>query len=191
MENSMYHRLLDAAQDLVQTNGFNAFSYGHLSEAVGIKTASIHYHFPSKEHLGQALARRYRERFNAVLVQIEAEHPDAPARIEKYTEQFLQTLRQGGKICLCGMLASDYATLPETTRKEVRAFFTENEAWVTRILEQGLESGAFSFKSDARDVASTFLSTLEGAMLDARIFEDESRLQTAIDCWHNVLLSNV
>jgi len=187
----MYHRLLDAAQDLVQTNGFNAFSYGHLSESVGIKTASIHYHFPSKEDLGEALARRYRERFNNVLEQIEVENADAPARLDRYAEQFLLTLRQGGKICLCGMLASDYSTLPEKIRRQTRAFFTENEAWLTKILEQGKKSGAFSFKSDAGDVAITFFSTLEGAMLDARMFEDESRLHRAIDCWRDVLLLNV
>lgn len=187
----MYHKLLDAAQDLVQINGFNAFSYVNLSETVGITTASIHYHFPSKEDLGEALARRYRERFNIVLERIESENADAPARIEQYSEQFLQTLRQGGKICLCGMLASDYATLPEKTRKEVRAFFTENQAWLTRILEQGKRSGAFGFSSDASDVAMTFFSTLEGAMLDARMFEDESRLQSSIACWQNVLLVNV
>lgn len=186
----MYHKLLDAAQDLVQMNGFNAFSYGHLSEAVGIKTASIHYHFPSKEDLGEALIRRYRKRFNAVLEQIEAEHDAAPARIEQYAELFLQTLRQGGKICLCGMLASDYLTLPETMRNEVRAFFVENQAWLTKNLEQGKRRGEFTYRSDAVDVAISFFSMLEGAMLDARMFQDESRLQRAIDCWQNVMLVN-
>ena len=184
----MYDRLLDAAQDLVQKNGFNAFSYRHLSESVGIKTASIHYHFPSKEDLGEAMARRYRERFNTVLESIEAENSDAVTQIEQYAEQFLKTLRQGGKICLCGMLASDYATLPENARKEVRAFFADNEEWLTRILEQGRKSGAIHFKSEARDVAITFFATLEGAMLDARLFEDENRLKRVIDCWRNILV---
>lgn len=190
MENPMYNKLLDAAQDLVQKNGFNAFSYGQLSESVGIKTASIHYHFPSKEDLGEALARRYRERFNAVLERIEAENDDAETRIEQYADQFLQTLKQGGKICLCGMLASDYSILPEKVRKEVRTFFTENEAWLTRILEQGRRSGTFDFRSDAGDIARTFFSTLEGAMFDARMFEDETRLQRAINCWRSVFLAN-
>lgn len=190
MENTTYDKLLDAAQELVQRNGFNAFSYGNLSESVGIKTASIHYHFPSKEDLGEALARRYRERFGAVLKQIESENDDAEIRIEQYTQQFLQTLKPGGKICLCGMLASDYATLPERVRKEVRSFFSENEAWLTRILKQGKKGGVFEFKSNARDVAMTFFSTLEGAMLDARMFEDESRLERAIACWQRILLTN-
>ena len=188
MESAIYHKLLDAAQELVQTDGFNAFSYGNLSESVGIKTASIHYHFPRKEDMGEALARRYRERFNAVLDRIEAENPGAPERIEKYCEQFIQTLKQGGKICLCGMLASDYATLPEKVRKQTRIFFTENEEWLARILDQGRKSGAFDFDSEPTDIARTFFSTLEGAMIDARMFEDESRLLRAIDCWQKVFI---
>ena len=56
MEIPTYDRLLDVAQNMVQTNGFNAFSYGGLSRTVGIKTSSIHYHFPNKEDLGEALA---------------------------------------------------------------------------------------------------------------------------------------
>ena len=86
------------------------------------------------------------------------------------------------------MLAADFATLPERVRKENRAFFTENERWLTRILKDGKKSGVFGFKSDAGDVAMTLFSTLEGAMLDARMFEDESRLQKAIDCWREFLL---
>lgn len=188
MKNPTYHKLLDTAQDLVQQFGFNAFSYRHLSEAVGIKTASIHYHFPGKENLGVALARRHRERFNHVLEQIEADHADAPTRIEQYAEQFLQTLRQGGKICLCGMLASDYATLPEAVRVQIRAFFTENEAWLTKVLKQGKKSGEFKFKCEAEDLAVAFFSMLEGAMLGARMFADENRLQQVINCWRTALL---
>ena len=189
MKNSMYHKLLDTAQGLVQINGFNAFSYRHLSEAVGIKTASIHYHFPSKEDLGEALAQRYREQFNEVLKRIETENGDAPTRVEQYVEQFLQTLTQGGKICLCGMLASDYSTLPENVQSQIRAFFTENEAWLARGLEQGKADGVFSFESDTQDMAMSFFSMLEGAMFGARMFEDESRLQRAAKCWQNTILT--
>ncbi|MEJ7849577.1 MAG: TetR/AcrR family transcriptional regulator [Pyrinomonadaceae bacterium] len=190
MEAPTYDRLLDAAQNMIQEIGYNAFSYRHLSDAVGIRTASIHYHFPSKEDLGEALAKRYRERFNAVLHQIETGSGDAEERIEQYAEQFLNTLKQGGKICLCGMLASDYATLPERVRYQTRMFFAENEEWLARILDEGKKSGAFKFKSDARDLAITYFSTLEGAILDARMFEDESRMQRTINCWRNILLSS-
>ncbi len=183
MVKSTYHKLLDAAQNLVQIHGFNAFSYGDLAGIIGITTASIHYHFPTKEDLGEALVRRYREEFNAILETIKTENSDPQTRIEKYAEQFLTCLMPDGKICLCGMLASDYATLPEKMRDHVRAFFSENEAWLAETLEKGKGSGAFVFKSTSADMAMAFFSSLEGGMLDARMFEDDSRLQRIVDCW--------
>ena len=187
MEIATYDRLLDAAQEMVQKNGFNAFSYGHLSRTIGITTASIHYHFPSKENLGLNMVRRYRERFSEILISIESESLAPVERIEKYGEQFLSTFNPDGKICFCGMLASDYQTLPESIRHEVRGFFEDNQAWLTRILEQGKADGAFRFTSEAGDLASTFLSSLEGSMLVARVFSDEGRIRAAIQCWRTLL----
>ena len=189
MENITYHKLLDSAQGMIQSNGFNAFSYRDLSTLVGITTASIHYHFPTKADMGEALTRRYRESFNEVLRRIEADNRDAPTRIEQYVKQFLQTLEHGGKICLCGMLASDYQTLPENVRKEIRAFFTENEAWLEMVLQQGKTDGSFVFDSEAKDLAIAFFAMIEGAMLGARMFEDKSRLQRTVDCWRSSVFS--
>jgi len=45
-------RILDIAQDLIQRRGFNAFSYHDIAAPMGIRKASIHYHFPSKADLG-------------------------------------------------------------------------------------------------------------------------------------------
>lgn len=187
IEIATYDRLLNAAQELVQINGYNAFSYAHLAQTVGIKTASIHYHFPSKEFLGIAMVRRYRERFSEVLLAIESDNSGAVKRIEKYGEQFLATFNAGGKICLCGMLASDYETLPDNLRHEVREFFAVNQTWLTRIFEQGKAEGELRFSSEASELASTFLSSLEGSMLGARVFGDENRIRAAIECWQTLL----
>jgi AcrR family transcriptional regulator len=53
--------IMDTAQAMVQAKGYNALSFRELAKAVGIKSASIHYYFPTKGDLGAALARRYTE----------------------------------------------------------------------------------------------------------------------------------
>ena len=70
-------RILDIAERLVQRRGFNAFSYADVATAVGIRKASLHYHFATKADLGQALIARYRQTFLAALREIEAEAEDA------------------------------------------------------------------------------------------------------------------
>ena len=51
------------AEALLQDKGFNGFSYAHIATELGVKNAAIHYHFPTKESLGIAVVKRYRDRF--------------------------------------------------------------------------------------------------------------------------------
>ena len=55
------------------------------------------------------------------------------------------------RMCLCGMLAADYATLPKAMKEDVRHFFDENEHWLVAVLEQGRKSGALEFKGSPLD----------------------------------------
>jgi TetR/AcrR family transcriptional regulator, transcriptional repressor for nem operon len=55
--------IMDAAQELIQRVGANAMSYQQISDTVGIRKASIHYYFPAKEDLIQALLERYSKFF--------------------------------------------------------------------------------------------------------------------------------
>ena len=45
-------QILDIAQRLVQTRGFNAFSYADIANELNVSKASLHYHFTSKAKLG-------------------------------------------------------------------------------------------------------------------------------------------
>ena len=55
--------ILDAAETMIQSQGYNGFSFREIADQVGIKSASVHYHFPTKADLGAAVARRYTDRF--------------------------------------------------------------------------------------------------------------------------------
>jgi TetR/AcrR family transcriptional repressor of nem operon len=173
--------LLDLAQELAQTRGLNAFSFQDLAQGVGIRTASVHHHFPTKADLGRALMERYRATFRAELESILERTRRAPRRLELFVELFRRTLRQGNRLCLCGMLATEYTTLPSPVQTEVRAFFDETEAWLARVLEDGRRTDSFRFEGSSASVAKTLLATLEGAMIAARTFEDEKRLVRAAD----------
>ena len=170
--------LLDTAQELVQTGGFNWFSYRDLAERVGIRTASIHYHFPTKTDLGVALMQRYHERFLARLAAIEQERKSARGRLEAFAGLFLETLQSGERLCLCGMLATEYATLPQELQREVARFFERAEAWLAGILAEGQSTGESAFEGSPTEVARTIFSALEGAMIAARTFGDPQRLAT-------------
>jgi len=171
-------RIMDAAQRMVQTRGYNAFSYADISTQVGIRKASIHYHFPSKKDLGKELAARYRTAFRDKLDLIDNQTDDSRRKLKNYAQLYLDALRDDERMCLCGMLASDITTLPEEVRREVVGFFADNEAWLTKVLEYGRKSEALSFSGAAKSEAQFFLSGLQGAMLVARTYGDETRFRT-------------
>ncbi len=170
-------RILDVAERLVQTRGFNGFSYANVASELSVTNASLHYHFPTKAELGEALIARYTERFMAELERIEAGVPDAPGRLAAYADLYSDVLR-GERMCLCGILAAEYQTLPTLMCAAVIRFFDENEVWLERVLIGGRAEGSLSFDGEPREIARSILSALEGAMLIARPYDDLERFQS-------------
>jgi TetR/AcrR family transcriptional regulator, transcriptional repressor for nem operon len=170
-------RILDVAEQLVQARGFNSFSYADIAAELGITKAGLHYHYPGKAELGQALITRYSERFVHALGAIDRDSVGAPAKLAAYAKLYADVLR-GRRICLCGMLAAEYETLPKPIRDAVVDFFDDNERWLERVLEQGSDEVTLKFDGSARDTARMIFSGLEGAMLVARPYGNLKRFQT-------------
>jgi TetR/AcrR family transcriptional repressor of nem operon len=171
-------KILDVAERLVQQRGFNGFSYADVAAELGISKAALHYHFASKAELGEALIRRYADRFIAALAEVDARPEDARAKLNDYVDIYADVLRDG-RMCLCGMLAAEYRTLPEPMREAVVTFFERNEAWLEGVLQGGKADGSLRFTGSAREVAEAIVSGLEGAMLVARPHEDIARFEIA------------
>jgi TetR/AcrR family transcriptional regulator, transcriptional repressor for nem operon len=169
-------RILDVAERLVQSRGFNGFSYADIAGELKITKASLHYHFPSKASLGQALIDRYAARFADALTAIDGRVEGAPAKLDAYAELYADVLRRR-RMCLCGMLAADYDTLPSAMRDAVIRFFDDNEAWVAAVLEHGQRQGALRVTGSAREAAQAIVGGLEGAALIARPYGDVARFQ--------------
>jgi TetR/AcrR family transcriptional repressor of nem operon len=170
-------RILDVAERLVQVHGFNAFSYADIAAELGIRKASLHHHFPTKAGLGAALITRYHERFGEALAEILAGTEDANARLLAYVRLYGKVLRNK-RMCLCGVLAADFETLPRPMRDGVLSFFALNEEWLTRVLEEGLQAGTLHFDGPATRLAAFLVSSLEGAMLLARSYGKISRFES-------------
>jgi len=173
-------RILDIAERLVQVRGFNGFSYADVAAELGISKAALHYHFAGKADLGEALISRYTSNFAEALASVDATAADAPARLAGYADLYLQVLRNE-KMCLCGMLAAEYQTLPQPMREAVMRFFDQNEGWLEGVLEQGRTDGVLQFAGPGRTTARLIIGSLEGAMLIARPYGDDARFQATVD----------
>jgi TetR/AcrR family transcriptional repressor of nem operon len=173
-------RILDVALRLVQVQGFNAFSYADVSAELRITKASLHHHFPTKAALGKALITRYKASFLAALDEIDRRGDDVLARLRAYADIYVSVLKQE-RMCLCGMLAADFETLPKAMRASVTDFFRTNEEWLARVLDEGRRAGALRFDGAPVATATFLVSSLEGAMLVARSFGGVSRLESVVE----------
>src|SRR5271154_2764102 len=170
--------ILDVAERLAQTQGYNGFSYADIAARLGVTKASLHYHFPSKAELGRALIERYHVLFGAALGQIDQHVKEPHEKLKHYVDLYNSVL-SNERMCLCGMLAAEYATLPEPMQVGLTLFFDANERWLTDVLEAGLRTGTFLFRESAKERARVLLGALEGAMLVARSYRNARRFQTA------------
>jgi TetR/AcrR family transcriptional regulator, transcriptional repressor for nem operon len=172
--------VLDVAEQLAQTRGYNGFSYADVAAQLGVTKASLHYHFPSKADLGRALIDRYHAAFDSALSAIDQQAADPRDKLRQYAALYESALGNE-RMCLCGMLAAEYATLPAAMQQRVTAFFDANERWLTTVLAQGLQAGIFRFSDSAKERARVLLAALEGAMLVARSYGDPRRFHAAAE----------
>lgn len=160
-------KILDVAESLVQQVGPNAMSYQHISDAVGVRKASIHHHFPKKENLIEALLERchfiYGENYRMIV-----EGPgSAPEKLRKLAAVFADGL-QNQKLCLVGTISSDLNTLSDSSRKILETTIQETVKIYTPAFQQGQQEGSLSFGGRVEETAYAFFSLLLGTQISAR-----------------------
>ena len=171
-------QILDIAQRLVQTRGFNAFSYGDIAEALHVTKASLHYHFSTKADLGVSLIERYDQHMQEALVEINRSGAGAADKIRGYVRIYSNVLRDH-RMCLCGMLAAEISTLPKAMRSALDRYFEQNELWLAAVLEEGRAEGSLRFSGSAADMAQFLIASLEGSMMLARSHGGMARFDAA------------
>ncbi len=165
-------QILDIAERRMRQTGYNAVSYRDIAAEMGIKSASLHYHFPKKEDLGAALTRRYSKNFSGALHDISSREPTPEARIKAFVDIYSTALKQRRLVCLCAVLGAESEGLPDRVNVEIKSFFDQNIGWLTQQYEA-------LGKASPANHAKTALSLLSGAMVISASSHDNSIFDAA------------
>ncbi|HEY0211924.1 TetR/AcrR family transcriptional regulator [Acerihabitans sp.] len=157
------------ARLMIQANGYTALSFRDIASTVGVKSSSVHYHFPTKGSLGAELARRYTEEMDDHLEQSLAMSRDAGAFMARYTAVFRAALANENRMCMCGILAAEHDELPREVQLEVVRFAEVNVKWLARALAIGREQKP---SAQLQSHALAIYAAVEGAQLVARSRND-------------------
>jgi TetR/AcrR family transcriptional repressor of nem operon len=179
MSPDMRSTLIDIATGQVRRLGYSAFSYADLADAVGIRKPSIHHHFPTKEDLGVAIVAAYTEHFSEQLDRIDAKTGDMIERLRAYARLYREGL-EARRGCLCGVLASEVAVLPQQVQAGVRQFFGLNLRWIERVLRDGRSNGSLRDGVEPRVAARMVLAALQGALFLALSLEEPAAFDQTV-----------
>ncbi len=157
-EISKREEILDAAEKLMRKAGFNGFSFREVAKMVEIKSASVHYHFPTKTDIGVAVTQRYTERFLEKLGDPKVNQQDP---INHFINIFRKGIKKDQNLCLCGLLGAEAKSLPPELTIQIEAFFEESLKW----LEAAIQKNKGKSSSDSKKQSLLILSALEGAAI--------------------------
>ncbi|MGY3533750.1 TetR/AcrR family transcriptional regulator [Bradyrhizobium sp. USDA 4452] len=183
-------RILDVAQSRVVTGGYNGFSYADISDAVGIRKASIHHHFPTKAELVSALVDRYRQQTELGLNSLQEQFSSPVEQLQAYLNFWQACIRDASlPFCLCAMLAGEMPMLPDEVASRVRGYFQGLARWLATVLQAGAEQHLFRLDKRPDEEAQMLMASVHGAMLSARAFGDPELFATIVDAQIGRLLT--
>lgn len=163
---SKREELVHVADGLIKSRGYNAFSYHDLSETVGIKTASIHYHFKTKSDLGVAVIHEELEILKDLINRYATKSPIE--NLERFMTIYSKILKEGN-VCLVGSLTTDLNTVEPNMQQALKEFSTKVLEWVGGFLDKGRQVGDFHFKGTPRARALMLITNMLGMVQLARL----------------------
>jgi len=165
------NRIMAAARQLIMRRGYNGFSYADIAEAIGIRKASIHHHFPVKTDLVIAVLNEWQEAFDADVALLQESGADAMAQLRAYIGHWERCIADDtAPFCVAGMLGAERPSLPEEVAQVVTAFFDNLTVWLEQVLESGVKSDLIKLSSSFQTEAAMLVSLVYGAMLAARAY---------------------
>jgi TetR/AcrR family transcriptional regulator, transcriptional repressor for nem operon len=182
--NDTASKLVSEASRLIVSAGYNGFSYADLAERLGIRKASIHHHFPSKVDLVVAVVEQQRAAIQGQIDALESGTLDAMGQLLAYVDYWKRCIQdQSAPFCLAGVLAVELPGLPPAVGVAVQGHFNDLGTWLKRVMWLGVQQGTIRLENDPEISSQFFQTTIYGAMVMARAYNDPSKFSLVVDAF--------
>ena len=177
--NNTKMQALDVARGYLQTVGYGGFSFQTIADSLGIKKASLHYYFASKEDMGIALLKEYEDNHKAWAQKVAL----LPSRVklEKMVKGFKSLSSKNHMICPIGSFITEFQAATPKMKKKIKQFHFIVRDWLVETMEQGKKEGTIKKSLDTQVAADLFLATLQGSVQVARIRGEEASLNKMLE----------
>lgn len=180
--NKTKSKIMQYALKHIRTAGVQGFSFRQLADEIGIKSASVHYHFPTKSDLIFAVAQEYRRNYTDWLGEPKLDNTPPKENLQRYICGFRTEMLEVKQMCLFGMLGHSRELLDEKTESEVDLFFAFNKAWLAKVIGQVYEERSEKppTKKKIEQMAMFMHSVMDGALFISRSVKDDDYFEGAI-----------
>ena len=175
--------LLHAGMALLTEQGFLATGIDAVLKQVGVPKGSFYHYFASKEAFGRAVLQRYGAYFAAKLDRWLLDDSRPPlARLTDFVDDARAGMARHAwrRGCLVGNLGQEVTQLPEGFREQLDAVLRDWQARLAACLRAAQREGSLTATVDCDELAAFFWIGWEGAVLRARLVQDDAPLATFI-----------
>ena len=175
--------LLHAGMALLTEQGFLATGIDAVLKQVGVPKGSFYHYFASKEAFGRAVLQRYGAYFAAKLDRWLLDDSRPPlARLTDFVDDARAGMARHAwrRGCLVGNLGQEVTQLPEGFREQLDAVLRDWQARLAACLRAAQREGSLAATVDCDELAAFFWIGWEGAVLRARLVQDDAPLATFI-----------
>jgi TetR/AcrR family transcriptional regulator, transcriptional repressor for nem operon len=171
MSGETAERIMDVAHKLLAERGYSAFSYADIAEAIQIRKASIHHHFPTKAALVVAVLERHRNWMQEGTDTLDQQVSSPLDRLRKYVAHWEVCIHDKSKpFCIAALLGAELPGLPPEVQAEVKKHFKYLRGWIAQTMEQGVKDRTIKLSSTPEVEADALMAVVHGAMISARIY---------------------
>lgn len=181
-------RIVDAADHLFYSRGYNQTSFSDISDETGIPRGNFYYYFKTKEDILAAVVDARLLEFKTMLQGCEKATSDPLQRLHALAQFPLQkeaeVLQYG---CPIGTLSSELVKEQDTEISQARltAVFDLLKGWIEEQLNR------LGQPSRADEIAKDMLAKMQGVIIIANIYKDTEFLHRGIKDVQNWLNQNL
>lgn len=162
--------IMDVAHRLLMERGYSAFSYADIAQAIQIRKASIHHHFPTKVALVVAVLERHRLRMQQAHAGLDEHVPSPLNRLKKYVDYWEVCIRSmTDPFCIAALLGAELPGLPEEVQIEVGKHFASLRQWIAKTMKDGVKQKTIKLQETPDVEAEMLMAAVHGAMISARV----------------------
>jgi len=170
-------KILLKAQQLLQERGYQFFSFQDLADSVGIRKASVHHHFKTKDKLAERMVADYMLRIETWFAEIDSKKLKPKKKLLAYFNLFRELSCNGKNVCPGGSLLLDWHNFSKPIRAELRKMISLHHLWLIRLLKDAALENATKLNAKEIPIHATLIgASLQGGLQIARASPDPEKV---------------